>query len=374
MEVDLRSRLRGRVERLDDLDVHQRVHLGEDARLLARAGALCLLADQGQEPRRERVRRHRQLAVGGPGEARKGIEKLAYVLADLLRAGEQAHVGVDARGGCIVVAGGEVHVAANPIAFATDHQGRLGVDLQLRAAVEDVHPGPLQRARPLDVVALVEARLELDGHGHLLAVLRRGGQALDDVGAGAGAVERHLDRQDVRVRRRLPQEREHRRKGIVGVVQQHVAGADGREHVAFHQLPRHRGNERRVVQVGALQPGERHQGAGPQRRTAFVDIVPIQLQLVEEQPAHALRRLGIDLYIPPGDIGIIGASGTGIQEVSCLIARAGGGISHAIGTGGRDLKAEVGAITTLMAMKWLKTTASPAMARTASRRPARHAA
>ena len=54
--------------------------------------------------------------------------------------------------------------------------------------------------------------------------------------------------------------------------------------------------------------------------------------------------------VPRGGIGIIGASGTGIQEVSCLIARAGGGISHAIGTGGRDLRAEVGAITTLMAI------------------------
>jgi succinyl-CoA synthetase alpha subunit len=54
--------------------------------------------------------------------------------------------------------------------------------------------------------------------------------------------------------------------------------------------------------------------------------------------------------VPRGDIGIVGASGTGIQEVSCLIARAGGGISHAIGTGGRDFKAEVGAITTLMAI------------------------
>jgi FdrA protein len=54
--------------------------------------------------------------------------------------------------------------------------------------------------------------------------------------------------------------------------------------------------------------------------------------------------------VPRGDIGIIGASGTGIQEVSCLIARAGSGISHAIGTGGRDLKPEVGAITTLMAI------------------------
>jgi FdrA protein len=60
--------------------------------------------------------------------------------------------------------------------------------------------------------------------------------------------------------------------------------------------------------------------------------------------------LGFANVVPRGDIGIIGASGTGIQEVSCLIARAARGISHAIGTGGRDLRAEVGAITTLMAI------------------------
>ena len=54
--------------------------------------------------------------------------------------------------------------------------------------------------------------------------------------------------------------------------------------------------------------------------------------------------------VPAGDIGIIGASGTGIQEVACLIARAGGGISHAIGVGGRDLEAEIGGIGTEMAL------------------------
>jgi succinyl-CoA synthetase alpha subunit len=57
--------------------------------------------------------------------------------------------------------------------------------------------------------------------------------------------------------------------------------------------------------------------------------------------------------VPKGDVGIIGASGTGIQEVSCLIAQSGRGVSHAIGTGGRDLKAEVGGITTLMAFDLL---------------------
>ena len=48
--------------------------------------------------------------------------------------------------------------------------------------------------------------------------------------------------------------------------------------------------------------------------------------------------------VPRGDIGIISASGTGLQEVSCLIARLGGGVSHGIGVGGRDLDERVGAL------------------------------
>lgn len=57
--------------------------------------------------------------------------------------------------------------------------------------------------------------------------------------------------------------------------------------------------------------------------------------------------------VPRGSIGMIGASGTGLQEVTCLVAQLGGGISHAIGVGGRDLKAEVGGISTLMAIEAL---------------------
>lgn len=45
-----------------------------------------------------------------------------------------------------------------------------------------------------------------------------------------------------------------------------------------------------------------------------------------------------------GNIGIVGASGTGLQEVTVLIDRLGGGISQAIGTGGRDLSEAVGGI------------------------------
>lgn len=48
--------------------------------------------------------------------------------------------------------------------------------------------------------------------------------------------------------------------------------------------------------------------------------------------ANACRR---------GNIGIVGASGTGIQEISSLVHQLGGGISQAIGTGGRDLSEAV---------------------------------
>ncbi len=54
--------------------------------------------------------------------------------------------------------------------------------------------------------------------------------------------------------------------------------------------------------------------------------------------------------VPRGDIGIVAASGTGLQEVSCLIARAGKGVSHGIGVGGRDLGEAVGGAMTLAAI------------------------
>ena len=54
-----------------------------------------------------------------------------------------------------------------------------------------------------------------------------------------------------------------------------------------------------------------------------------------------------------GNIGIVGASGTGLQEVMVQIHRLGGGISQGIGTGGRDLKEEIGGIMMIEGLKAL---------------------
>ncbi len=64
--------------------------------------------------------------------------------------------------------------------------------------------------------------------------------------------------------------------------------------------------------------------------------------------------LGFANVVSRGSIGIVGASGTGTQEVSALISQAGQGVSHAIGVGGRDLKNDVGGIMTLMGMEALE--------------------
>jgi len=76
---------------------------------------------------------------------------------------------------------------------------------------------------------------------------------------------------------------------------------------------------------------------GPDCGTAIVDGVPLGF-------ANAVRR---------GAIGVVGASGTGTQQVTCLVHRAGAGISHAIGTGGHDLHQDVGGITMLQGLKAL---------------------
>jgi len=64
--------------------------------------------------------------------------------------------------------------------------------------------------------------------------------------------------------------------------------------------------------------------------------------------------LGFANVVPRGPVGIVAAAGTGLQEVSTLLAKMGAGIQQAIGTGGRDLKDKVGGIMMLEGLKALQ--------------------
>ena len=64
--------------------------------------------------------------------------------------------------------------------------------------------------------------------------------------------------------------------------------------------------------------------------------------------------LGFANVIPEGPVGIVSAAGTGLQEVSTLLAKNGVGITQGIGTGGRDLKESVNGIMMLAGLKALQ--------------------
>jgi FdrA protein len=63
--------------------------------------------------------------------------------------------------------------------------------------------------------------------------------------------------------------------------------------------------------------------------------------------------LGFANVLKRGPVGIVGASGTGLQELTTLIDRGGTGISQAIGVGGRDLSETIGGIMMLQSIAML---------------------
>ena len=77
---------------------------------------------------------------------------------------------------------------------------------------------------------------------------------------------------------------------------------------------------------------------GPDCGTAIIAGVGIGF-------ANSIRR---------GKIGVVGVAGTGLQEFTCLIHQAGLGISHAIGTGSRDLSDEIGGFSAFKALELLE--------------------
>lgn len=120
-----------------------------------------------------------------------------------------------------------------------------------------------------------------------------------------------------------------------------------------------------VISVnGKFAAREAHKALDQQKHVMlFSDNVTVDEELALKQKAHEKELFvmgpdcgtaiinGVGLCfaneVRSGDIGIVGASGTGSQEVSVQIHKYGYGISQLIGTGGRDLSAEIGGLMML---------------------------
>jgi FdrA protein len=93
---------------------------------------------------------------------------------------------------------------------------------------------------------------------------------------------------------------------------------------------------------------------GPDCGTAILDGVPLGF-------ANAVRR---------GRIGLVGASGTGLQQITCLIDALGEGVSQVIGVGGHDLSEAVGGAMMLLGIEQLAADAETAVIVLVSKPPA----
>ena len=191
---------------------------------MMRAGNPCFARSASPVMRSSSVRLHRGGGRDQALEAQQlraagdGVEEERGVVAILRLAGEIGDVGVEPGGGLVVVAGAEVDVAAQVAGLAADDHADLGVGLEALHAIDDLRAGALEFVGAVEVAGLVEAGLEFDEHGDVLAVFRGLDEGVDDAGLAGGAIEHLLDGDDVGIDRGLLDEAQHRLEGFVGMV------------------------------------------------------------------------------------------------------------------------------------------------------------
>src|SRR5262249_39036861 len=288
---------RGTVQRVDDRLVDDRVALELDPGPLAAGVPGHLLLDALEQARPQPGRGDQEPAVGAlpavPGEV---VEQVGGILADGALGGEQAEVLIEPGGGRVVVARADVAVAAQrAVGLLADHQDHLAVGLQADDPVHHVAAGFLQLAGPDDVGALVEARLELHDHHHLLAGLGRVDQRVHDRRGVAGPVQGLLDGQHAGIGSdRLDQPFHAGGEGVVGVVHQNVVPGEGGEDVDVLWQGRLGGDERRVFQLGQVQVGDHAQAGQVQRRGQVVDRAVVDPQLGDQLVEHVAGDGGLN--------------------------------------------------------------------------------
>ncbi len=158
----------------------------------------------------------------------------------------------------MIIAGADVDIGVERPALAPHHHRQLGVGLQLDEAVDHLHAGALEVARPADVGLLVEPRLQFDQRRDRLAGLGRLDELLDDRRFRRGAVQRLLDRHDIRIARGLLQELHHHVERFVRMMDDQVLLPDRREAIAA-EFADALGKARIVGHELQVRPVERHE-------------------------------------------------------------------------------------------------------------------
>lgn len=260
-------------------------------------------------------------------------------------------------------AAGTTHVEVRPGAYA-DSVTLLQVSKDV-AAVPGVENAQVAMATPLnlDVLASMGFDVPATTPNDMVVALKLAGDG--DLGVALAAVEAALGR---KTRSTGSTEQEpHRTTG--------AALADSDADLALVSVP---GEHAFVEAMDALDLGR--------DVMIFSDNVPLDQEVLLKERAgeQGLLVMGPDCGTAvvggvglgfanstrPGPVGIVAASGTGCQQLMCLLDAAGVGVTAALGVGGRDLSREVGGRSTREAMRRLDEDPSVELVLVVSKPPA----
>ena len=192
---------------------------------------------------------------------------------------------------------------------------------------------PLESARPGDLMIVVEAvtAAAVEAASIEFARLLEGERSIADPGPSAGLLPRSI----AMARERAPEAAlaQISVPGPYAAAEAMKALRQGLNVFLFSDnvpLPQERALKTLARAKGLLV-------MGPDCGTAIIHGTPV----------------GFANVVRVGAISLVGASGTGLQEVACQIHALGRGVRHAIGTGGRDVSAEIGGITMRQAIDLL---------------------
>ena len=197
----------------------------------------------------------------------------------------------------MVVAGAQMRVtaqaAAGSVALPAHNHQHLGVCFVADDAVNDMSADFFELGGPADIGFFVEARHEFDDDGDFLAVACGAQQRLHQHGIRSGAIDGHLDGNDLRIGGSLVNERNNGQKTLVRVMQQNVVFTQGFKNTV--PLVERLGQARRKWRKLQIRPvdlvGNLDETGEIDRAANAVKIAAAETELGQQKISHMFRAV-----------------------------------------------------------------------------------
>src|SRR5205823_6421153 len=188
----------------------------------------------------------------------------------------------------VIIAGAEMDILPEAIGIASYHEQRFAVRFQSDHAIDNVRARFFQLTSPANISGLIKAGAQFDQSGDLFAIIGSLDQRLDYGRITAGAIERNLDRQNLRIGGGTLDKADNGIETFVRMMQQNILFAHDLENVGLRRQGRIGcGLERPIFQLGeGVVRHQWHEMSHRERAIELVKIGLLQIEKGEEQVAE----------------------------------------------------------------------------------------